>query len=254
MSEETLTALRVQDEEDKWSSGETHPSFGLVGFTRTHGACRVHGSDIEHYDTITLTIRQGSVKRQYHREWHHEEKLLIQVRLSAEQFAGLLTTMNVGNGVPCTVEYTEKEGKIQFPAPPLSKREKFEADLRKKCEVIGRRLDALSEMLKEAKMPARERAVLQDELAAATRDIVSNMPFIQNSFNEAMDKTVTDAKAEVEAFYTGAVLRTGLTMSQVHAAERAALAQLSKFEQRVLEAEVIEGEFAEEEPPRYITD
>jgi len=39
---------------------------------------------------------------------------------------------------------------------------------------------------------------------------MANMPFVQTQFNEAMDKTVTEAKAEVEAFVSHKVTSLGL--------------------------------------------
>ena len=241
-----ISTLRVKGDEDDKAEYEKHPSFGMVGFSRRHGQQRLHGSDIIHQDTVSLQISHGAVKRQYHREWYYAKDTVIEVILSAEQFAQLLTSMNVGDGVPCTISFEQGKGHIEFPKPEKTTREKFEDELSVKCRRISRRLDALGEMIDNAKLTTKERTALKDELRMAAQDISSNIPFLQESFHEVMDHTVTEAKAEVEAFYMGAVQRTGLTMAQVHAAEEAAMGRLRVVEGKIVDANVIEGEVIEQ--------
>ena len=38
----------------------------------------------------------------------------------------------------------------------------------------------------------------------------SNIPFVYKMFNEQMDKTVHEAKSEIDAFITGQITRLGL--------------------------------------------
>ena len=42
------------------------------------------------------------------------------------------------------------------------------------------------------------------------QEVESHVPFIQNSFNEQMDKTVLEAKGEVEGFVMHKVISAGL--------------------------------------------
>ena len=42
------------------------------------------------------------------------------------------------------------------------------------------------------------------------QEIESNVPFIQQSFNEQMDKTVMEAKGEVEGFVMNKLMSAGL--------------------------------------------
>jgi len=47
-----------------------------------------------------------------------------------------------------------------------------------------------------------------------TQEIESNIPFFEERFEEQMDKTVTEGKAEIENFITHAIQTTGLNALQ----------------------------------------
>lgn len=69
-------------------------------------------------------------------------------------------------------------------------------------------------------MKASDRQNAYSLIGRLETEIESNLPFVQESFNEAVDRTVEAAKAEIEAFIEGKVRSIGLEN----------LAQLSKGE------------------------
>lgn len=98
----------------------THPSFGLVGFSRA-SVCgmrshRMFGSAIgKHFNIVHLEIRRAEQHHHLSRDRFHGREELIRVELSEAQFASLLTNMNSGSGVPCTILYVRGEGNIEPP-------------------------------------------------------------------------------------------------------------------------------------------
>ena len=57
---------------------EKHESYGMIGFNRSYGGERyLFGSSIPHNNTITLTIREGSIDRELNRDWYAGENGVI---------------------------------------------------------------------------------------------------------------------------------------------------------------------------------
>lgn len=197
---------------------QKHPAYGLVQFSRQHGGSKkLFGSQIRSDTTIALRIFEGEVQHElsYDRYSHAKNRPIIEVVLSAAQFAELLTTMNMGSGVPCTIEY--RDGKDVPPIPETDKAEaqKIHEGFREKLE---RLVDALKEFRTEAanlldgKKPLSkaEKEAIKGVLDKTIMEVESNAPFVLEQFTESTEKIVVQAKAEVEAFASHAVQVAGL--------------------------------------------
>jgi hypothetical protein len=146
-------------------------------------------------------------------------RTLIEVELSAAQFAELLTTMNVGSGVPCTIRHLAGQGHI--PDPPDTK-----IEIDRVQESFGDRIKDLKDLLKQSKASIQEmfdekatlgvksKAQVLEVINKLIMEITSNIPFIIDQFNEATERVVTSAKAEVDNFVTNVIVQTGLTQLQ----------------------------------------
>ena len=94
---------------------KTHDSWGMVGICHQHhGGRQLFGSDVTNYNTICLRIKTAQCSRELGRDWIMGDKTLVEITLSANQFADLLTNANVGDGVPCTIEYVADKGMIKY--------------------------------------------------------------------------------------------------------------------------------------------
>lgn len=110
---------------------QKHPAYGMVSFSRVthsggaHGANnRLFGSSIDdHHTSIMLEIKEASVRHDLSRDWFFPDNTLIKVELSQVQFAELLTTMNAGSGIPCTIRWLRDKGYL-----PLLKASRLEVD------------------------------------------------------------------------------------------------------------------------------
>lgn len=183
---------------------EKHESYGMISFNRSYGGERyLFGSSIPHNNVITLTIREGEVDRNLSKDWYNGRKRLMEIEMSESQFAELITSFGVGGGVPCTLK--EVMGERKADCPFENKRMQFENEMREKVEEIHTDTENL---MKEVMYLFNEKKTLNkadkekviDLLNKINREIKSNTPFIMSQFNEQMDKTVKEAKGEVEAF------------------------------------------------------
>lgn len=188
----------------------THPSYGMLGFSRTTGGkTNLFGSSIQHRDTIVMELRHGEITRGLNTNWYYGGKTIAKVEMSQSQFAEAITSLNMGTGIPVTVRYTENDGVIGE-CDFVNKQEQFQDELKKKLDSID---NVASTLYQEVKDILTNKKSLnksdKEEILAKISKIVngssSNTSFAYDCFNEQMDKTVREAKGEIEAFYQNKV-------------------------------------------------
>lgn len=192
-----------------------HPAMAMVSFTRCQGSKNLFGSSIEQQHFIQLRIKTASVERELSNDWYHSDcRDLIEVSLTPNQFAELLTSMNVGDGVPCTLNEFNGE---HFSFPKMeSKGSQFKREIRDAVKkTVGHMTTAvkdLENLLDRAKpLTKAEKAEVIDKIHSLHKLTEDSLPFILNQFQEQMDKSVVEAKAAVDTFITHTITKTGLT-------------------------------------------
>ena len=83
-----------------------HESFGIVGISRTtcNMGLNFHGSDVRHSSFLSLRIYKSRIDRHLHKDWHHATEKIVEVELTHAQFSEMVSNMNCGDGVPCTIK------------------------------------------------------------------------------------------------------------------------------------------------------
>jgi hypothetical protein len=219
---------------------ETHPAYGQVGISRVSGQAKLYGSALDHHQSfIRLEIRHSERRHSLHRDWHFGKDVIVEVNLSHAQFAEMITTPNVGTGVPCTLSFhSSKPGPGMV--PPIAESMQTEAEKvvegfrEGQVEVVEKlrgRVDEAQAVLDKKSINKGDRELLRGVLDFVMREVESNRPFAVSQFQEAAEKVVTQGKAEIEAFTTMAVQNLGLS-------KLSELAELASGEQtpRLIEA------------------
>jgi hypothetical protein len=191
---------------------EEHESFGLVGLSRRNSRGSVlFGSSIDHQNVIALTIKTADVKRDLKREWYHGISTLIEIEMSQSQFSECITSPNIGEGVPCTIRYIGNE-RILDP-PYENKKDQFKQEFKNAMTNISTDLsenrDILQSILEKKSIGKADKEEISRLFGIFINKIGDSIPFIQSSFSKQMDKSVTEAKAEVEAFINQRVTEEG---------------------------------------------
>lgn len=191
--------------ETSFGTKTSHPSYGTLAFSRrTGGATPLFGSSIEHRDTIAMTLYHANITRGLHSDSIYGDKKIAEVEMSYSQFAEAITSMNMGSGVPVTIRWTEKDGRIPT-CDFVSKREQFADEFK---EHVNKAMDDSQNLIKEVwdlfnqkkTLTKADEETILSKLSKLSMDIGCNMDFIADQFNEQMDKTVMEAKGEIEAF------------------------------------------------------
>src|SRR4051812_19636627 len=92
------------------STTERHPAYGMIGASRVNWAgngTNLFGSDFRHRNTVRIQIHGADVRRDLSHDWIHADsrRSLVEVELSEAQWAGFVSTLNVGDGVACTIRH-----------------------------------------------------------------------------------------------------------------------------------------------------
>jgi hypothetical protein len=194
----------------------THPSYALAVFSRTQGGGRaVFGSELLHHDTIRLRVSRAKHIEDLAHEWYFPTQEILELEFSPHQFATLLTTLNVGSGVPCTL--TRLEGQSFKYEPPTDLRTRYQADLDDAGKDAVRSLIELQELIDTLPLSGVKKKELLGKVSAVRNKVSGTMPFIVNQFHEKMETVVADGKAALEAFTMGMVVKTGLEALQAQA-------------------------------------
>jgi hypothetical protein len=192
-----------------------HESYGMLQFSRISGhSGRLFGSSLPDQGSfMRMRLVRGKRRHGLGRDWFYgESKVMVEVDLSANQFAELLTSMNHGSGVPCTIRFAEGRQMEKCPDEKLEAqqvRDDFKDKLKqvaKNMEESKKRIDAI---LAKKTTSKADREEVEKLLGLIIQDVESNIPFWLKSFHEATGKIIVNAKAEIDAFMTTAVLNAG---------------------------------------------
>lgn len=194
----------------KKAESEHKPSYGMAGFYRgSSSGTYLFGSELKHHTTMTLRVHEASVRRDYAREWYSAKRQILEIEFSELQFAELLTQTNMGDGVPCTINWRDGVGAIVHEHHEGA-RTAFDADFQKTCSKSAAHLSSLAEMIAKTGLSAKAKKELTDELNRARMEIGNSIPFLQESYSEALDRTESEAKAHIEAFAVGVIHKLGM--------------------------------------------
>lgn len=197
------------------SERESHPAFGMAQFNRGGGSRRrLFGSAVRCDEVMRLTISVGMVEFSLHEHRYYGGETLIEVEMSAAQFAELITRHNINSGTPCTITFLKDQGRIaDIPEEHKTEPEKITDEFKGKAKELGRQME---DLLKDAKeklskpMTAADRKAVLWSIEKFAQDVSANLPFLMDQLKESAAKVVHEAKKEVEAFVDSAVREHGL--------------------------------------------
>lgn len=192
---------------------QDHESYGMLSFHRVtrSGAQSLFGSSIKHRDTILLTLKQGYTRRNLNEDWYYGGGMLFEVEMSATQFADLITSMNMGDGIPVTIRYAREGDLHECENPPFIDRSSVHrAEFKEHLDDVYETSQNLIHTLEEkfATKKTFNKADKEEILKALRRikmNIGCNQDFQISQFDRQMERTTTEAKGEIEAFFNNKI-------------------------------------------------
>ncbi|MFJ7174462.1 hypothetical protein [Citrobacter freundii] len=200
---------------------QSHQAFGLVKTSRVHTTgIHLFDSELEHHEYIEIGIYEAEmVMNRDHptpRRSSEKRRPVVEFRLSQAQWAAMVSSFGIGEGVPCTISYRSSGDAQRLPdiAEQKSVRDKFEAQIKSTASAEMQRLKnelaRLGCLVTKGRAGKRELEDVYDSLRSAIDNLPSNLAFATQLMQESMDKIVSSGKAEVEAYISSAAMRAGM--------------------------------------------
>jgi hypothetical protein len=195
-----------------------HPAFGMVAFHRIQGgSSKLFGSHLETHSTyIRLVVKRAELHHDTTRDWFFGRKSLVEVDLSPAQFSELLTTMNIGDGVPCTIRRLNNELVEPIPEDEFKTEqdrivESFSEEITEKNKLVRVNKRKIRELLdKKGTFRKKDREEVWTLIEEVMRHFEVNTTYTLQSFMEATSRVVTEAKAQADHFVTHALTKLGM--------------------------------------------
>lgn len=185
---------------------EQHPAWGLIGASRVSSSppgAILFDSDIQHQHYVVVRVSQTARKRDLHRDWLHGRQQHIEIAMSEAQWASFVSSMNVGQGVPCTVLSIGREQIPGFPYEPRL-RESL-SEVQQASQQAMEKIEAAFAAYKEKKNASNLR-----DLEYAIKNAPANMTFAAKSLAEHAENVVQRARADVEAMVVNKAAQMGI--------------------------------------------
>ncbi len=183
---------------------EKHPSYGLMGFSRINSnGTRFFGSELEQGNYIQMRLYQAEVEHTLTQDYFYSDGRipLAEVRMSTGQFAEMITSMNTGDGIPCTIEMINRMPIADLPSIENRKEfvhRKFEDRMKAFAKTIRETQLKAKDLVKKKTLSKEDVRQLSIHLDWLTTEVTSNIPYFAKCFQETMDEVVLEAKLEVE--------------------------------------------------------
>lgn len=188
---------------------DKHESYGMIDISRfTGNGSQFFGSDLVHNGGISITISTAEKERKLNSEWYHADKSLIRIELSHNQFVDAITSGMNTSGVPCTIS---RFNGLSIPQinHVIDKKDQFSNEMKSTHEEYASKIDAILEKL-EGNIGKRKASEIEHDLKVLKSHIESNTIYVMGCFNEAMEKTVTEAKHSISNYIDHKVHTLGL--------------------------------------------
>lgn len=203
----------VQPDPHGRGSLETHPAYAVVRASRVSCSPGVvlFGSDFRHRQVIHLAVARADRRRDLSTDWVHHNlgQDLIQVALTEAQWATFVSSLNIGEGVPCTVEQVAGE-----PVPGIAqvtdRRQQFRDELLDRLDVVKQALVDLGKQIEASPLSGKKKADMASLLHTATMNLAGNLDFVAEQFDEHVEATVERAKAEIHGHIGSVLAKAGL--------------------------------------------
>lgn len=205
--------MSINDETTKYQ----HPSYGIIGFNRVQcsGGRRLFGSVLtEHYHSIRVRIAHCERRTDHGLDRFSATDKIIEIELSAAQFAEAITAMNVGEGIPCTIGWIAGVGNVEEPPITMTASEHAKHDFKARMKTFAASLTATRDAVEKATegkvITGAIRETIRNGIGRIAQEVRDNIPYFVECYEEATVKISSAAKAEADAWLTTAIHRAGL--------------------------------------------
>jgi hypothetical protein len=193
-----------------------HPSYGVLTLTRfsSSESNPLFGSVVNSRNGLSLSISRAYVRHSLGSDSIFGEEEVIQVRMTEEQLGRMLSSIGVGEGIPCTIAHLN--GKF-VPEPPLLETEQkriyddFSGTMNDIAKDLRGHLPEIMAILdKDGAINKAEREVIRKAMGHIHMELKNNATFALQQFQESAERVIEAAKVEVNTHAMSVSRKLGL--------------------------------------------
>lgn len=183
----------------------SHESFGQIKFNRVNSnGTKFYGSELGQNNYITMTVHHSEIYRDLTQDRYFPTGEIVKIRMSSGQFAELITSMNCGTGIPCTIERIQGKKTVD-----LSKQEsrkefvhrKFEDRMKRFADLIRKNQKEAKEIVTKRNLSKQDIFDLTLKLNWLTEEIEKIFHFSLNVFKKLWMKLYLKQKQKLKMQY-----------------------------------------------------
>lgn len=200
---------------------QRHDAFGKVKIVKSSyggAGTQLFGSELRHHHVITVTIDRATTSRRHHGNNMQEDGHIVEFSMSESQWAQMVSSQGMYGGTPITLNYAPERGTPVKQMPGIVLEgfiktfgKEIKAQTAKDFAAIAEGIAKLNAIIESpGGMSKKDMRALMHTLTCQVQNMPSNMQFIQDRLHEALDKTVSDGKIELEAFVGNMAKQIGM--------------------------------------------
>lgn len=198
-----------------------HESYGAITVTRASGQGYLFGSDAEHHHFVHVEVRHAEMHRTLSHDWVSSSSRMpvVEFWMTEAQWARFVSSFGDGTGTPCTLRTIDGR-QIEKTPEPTHFTSEFRDEIKKTVGKAATTLTELLKVLKESNLPGnktlnkKEQGVLISGLEQAVMAINSNLPYVEECFNETMENKMSEALIEFEGITSQRLRDIGISTVQ----------------------------------------
>lgn len=192
---------------------DKHESYGTIQISRitSGGKRKFYGSPLqEHFSYISIRLFPSELSYSLGEERYFPSsgKPLCEINLTNAQFTEMITNLNNGSGVPCTIH--SFDGKVYDP-PPVTETEqdRIKSDFMEKRKDFNNYLESkcaeLETLVNNSKLNKKEKTEFNNLVRTILRDCIADTPFLLEQFQESTERATQTFKIEVDSLLANMV-------------------------------------------------
>lgn len=178
-----------------------HPAAAMVRISNPSGTTALIGSALKHQNWFTLSVCRAKMERRHGETVHYAGETLVEVELSADQFARMISSVGKGEGTLATLSWFGRS--IDNPpvdTPKLEVQKEYVRDLKEMTETTMKVVQTIDALIEGGAVKKSDLRALRSQVATVMGAVSGKGPFLAERFTEQMEKVLASAKTELETF------------------------------------------------------
>jgi hypothetical protein len=163
---------------------ESHQSYGMVSLANAsfNRNIKLFGALAKHSNVLELTISKADiVENNYHSNYFAREKL-VQIILTPAQLTQLLTRTNT-SGIPCTIQYTKEDGRIELPRFEKKLKEELHENINLEIQEIKTRITRLNNTIEQDLKGQPNKTIkekIKNDITQLYNQLIHNLDYLED--------------------------------------------------------------------------